>query len=253
MWMNLFNISDTSEVAKKILQKQEVVVLTGAGISTESGIPDFRSPDGIWSKYDFTEYATIDALIRDPEKVFGFFREFIGPLKNAKPNPAHFAVTKLEEMGFVKGIITQNIDNLHQKAGSKNVIELHGNALHSRCIGCKKVYDTKEIESNKYGFPPFCPDCKQLIKPDVILFGEMPPEEEIKKAYDLSLHTKIMLVIGTSGTVEPASRLPSLAKSAGADIIEINIEPTIITRTVADYFLQGKATEIMTELIKRLK
>ncbi|MCX7959909.1 MAG: NAD-dependent deacylase, partial [Deltaproteobacteria bacterium] len=227
MWMNLFNPSDTDEVAKKILQKNEVVVLTGAGVSTESGIPDFRSPDGIWSRYDFTEYATIEALERNPVKVFNFFEEFIEPLRSAVPNPAHRAIARLEEAGIVKAVITQNIDNLHQAAGSKSVIELHGNATNSRCMGCHRMYPSEDIESRKYGFPPVCPDCGKLIKPDVILFGEMLPEEAIKTAYQLCANSKLMLVIGTSGTVAPASGLPHLAKRSGADIVEINIEPTI--------------------------
>ncbi len=252
MWMNLFNPSDTDEVAKKILQKGEIVVLTGAGISTESGIPDFRSPDGIWSRYDFTEYATIDALLKNPVKVFGFFKEFIDPLKTASPNKAHYAVARLEEAGIVKAVITQNIDNLHQKAGSKNVVELHGNATVARCMGCRKLYPLKELESEKYGFPPVCPDCRKLIKPDVILFGEMLPEDALKSAYQYSMGTKLMLVIGTSGTVAPASALPHLAKRSGADIVEINLEPTIITKSVTDYFLQGKAGEIMNELAGKI-
>lgn len=252
MWMNLFNVSDIDEVAKKILQRKEIVVLTGAGISTESGIPDFRSPDGIWNRYDFTEYATIDALLRNPVKVYGFFKEFITPLKSALPNKAHKAVAKLEEIGIVKAVITQNIDNLHQKAGSQNVIELHGNATNARCMGCKKLFNIDDIEQEIYGFPPICPNCSKLIKPDVILFGEMLPEDALKKAYYYSANTKLMLVIGTSGTVAPASGLPFLAKRSGADIVEINIEPTIITKSITDYFLQGKAGNIMNELVNKI-
>ncbi|MCX7943775.1 MAG: NAD-dependent deacylase [Deltaproteobacteria bacterium] len=250
--MNLFNLSDTTEVAKKILQRGEMVVLTGAGVSTESGIPDFRSPDGIWNKYDFTEFATIDALLRNPVKVFGFFKEFLGPLKSAAPNKAHKALARLEEVGLVKAVITQNIDNLHQKAGSKNVIELHGNALNARCMGCHKPYTLDDIENERYGFPPVCPDCKKLIKPDVVLFGERLPDAAIKTACQLSMDSKLMLVIGTSGTVAPASGLPHLAKKAGADIVEINVEPTIITKTTTDFFLQGKAGEIMSELCEKI-
>lgn len=252
MWLNLVNQSDVDEVAKKILQKKEIVVLTGAGISTESGIPDFRSEDGIWSRYDFTEYATIDALLKNPVKVYGFFKEFIEPLQNANPNPAHLALARLEELGIVKAVITQNIDNLHQKAGSKKVVELHGNALKARCMGCKKMYTYEDLKSDRYGYPPVCPECKNLIKPDVILFGEMLPESELKEAYQLSISAKLMLVIGTSGTVAPASGLPNLAKRSGADIVEINVEPTIITRSLTDYFLQGRAGEIMTQLLKKI-
>ncbi len=252
MWMNLFNESDIGEVAKRILQKKEIVVLTGAGISTESGIPDFRSADGIWRRYDFTEYATIDAFLNNPVKVYRFFNEFLDPIKSANPNKAHIALARLEEAGIVKAVITQNIDNLHQKAGSKKVIELHGNALNFRCVGCKKMYSMDEIDSNKYGFPPSCPYCKQIIKPDVILFGEMLPESALKEAYQYSSQTGLMLVIGTSGTVAPASSLPYLAKRSGSDIVEINIEPTIITKTVTDYFLKGRSGEIMEELADKL-
>jgi len=252
MWMNLINQADIDEVARKILQIGEIVVLSGAGISTESGIPDFRSPGGIWSRYDFNEYATIDALLSNPVKVFGFFKQFIEPLSKATPNPAHNSLARLEEAGVVKVVITQNIDNLHQRAGSKNVVELHGNALRSRCLKCLKVYPTDEIETNKYGFPPICPDCNGLIKPDVILFGEMLPEEALKKAYEYSSNAKLMLVIGTSGTVAPASGLPYIAKKNGADIVEINIEPTIFTKSITDYFLQGKASEIMEGLKNKI-
>ncbi|MGB9599932.1 MAG: SIR2 family NAD-dependent protein deacylase [Myxococcota bacterium] len=250
--MNLFNQSDVDEVARKILQKKEIVVLTGAGVSTESGIPDFRSRDGIWNRYDFTEYATIDALLKNPIKVFGFFKEFIDPLINATPNRAHIALARLEEAGIVKAVITQNIDNLHQKAGSKKVVELHGNALNARCMGCRKRYTLEDIESKRYGYPPVCPGCKSLIKPDVILFGEMLPESELKEAYQLSIGAKLMLVIGTSGTVAPASGLPQLAKNSGADIVEINLEPTIITKSITDYFLQGRAGDIMSQLLDKI-
>lgn len=252
MWMNLFNTSDPDEVAKKILQKREVVVLTGAGISTESGIADFRSPGGIWSRYDFTEYATIGALMRDPEKVYGLFKEFLSPLKNARPNPAHVAIAQLEEVGIVKAIITQNVDNLHQIAGSKKIVELHGNAMRSVCMGCRKLYPTSDIEEERYGFPPRCPECNNLIKPDVILFGEILPEEAIKEAYHLSMSAKIMLVVGTSGEVIPAAHLPYVAKQNGADIIEINMEPTALTRGVVDYFLQGRAGEMLSQLCKKI-
>ncbi|MDL1955655.1 MAG: NAD-dependent deacylase [Candidatus Desulfofervidus auxilii] len=232
------------EVAKIIQSAHYVVALTGAGISAESGIPTFRGKQGLWQKYDPLEYAHIDAFLKNPAKVWRMLKELENIMYKVKPNPAHFVLAKMEKVGYLHAIITQNVDNLHQIAGSQHVIEFHGNAMRLRCLSCGKVYDKDTISFEEV---PYC-FCGGLLKPDVVFFGEAIPKEALIKAQMVIDACDVLLVIGTSAEVAPANYLPFEAKNHGAKIIEINIEPTHLTYQITDIFLKGKAGRILQEL-----
>lgn len=242
------------EVASLIADSKHCIALTGAGISTESGIPDFRSKDGLWSRYEPEEYAYIGSFLRNPAKVWKMLTEMIESMKNVKPNPAHYALAELEKLGYVKAVITQNIDELHTRAGSKNVIEFHGNFKRVVCLKCGKKQDVKKI--NMQNLPPYC-NCGGVLKPDGIFFGEPIPREAYSKSIELATQCDLMLVIGTSATVYPASQLPYFAKgsliSPKGIVIEINKEATEITGIVSDYIIEGKAGEILSQIVKEIK
>ncbi len=240
------------KAAVDIVKAHVAIALTGAGISTESGIPDFRSKDGLWSKYDIEEYGHINSFKRNPGKVWTMLKEMIS-LMEAKPNPAHYALADLEKMGYIKAVITQNVDNLHQEAGSKNVIEFHGNFKRVVCLTCKKKKSAEEIDIQH--LPPRC-ECGGIFKPDGILFGEPIPQDAYSKAFLLATKCDLMLVIGTSAVVYPASELPYLAKGSMTDsgrIIEINVETTAITGIVSDYLIEGKAGELLPKIVREIE
>jgi NAD-dependent deacetylase len=237
------------ELAALIRQHHRLVALTGAGISVESGIPDFRSPGGLWERFDPMEYATITAFRRNPAKVWQLLLEMDLTLTAARPNPAHFALAELEAQGKLKGVITQNVDNLHQAAGSKHVVEYHGNALRFVCDTCRGEHPRETLDFSK---PPLYCLCGGLIRPDVVFFGEPIPPAAQDEADDLAVSCDLLLIIGTSGEVSPANYLPHTAKDHGAVIVENNLEPSILTRSVTDYFLPGKAGELWPKIIKEL-
>lgn len=239
------------EVAQLIVEaKGRTAALTGAGISVESGIPDFRSPGGLWERFNPMEYATIDAFETDPGKVWQMLRELSRVVTEARPNPAHAALSRLEELGLLSGIVTQNIDNLHQAAGSKNVIEFHGNGSRLRCLLCGHLEDARAAEARfATEFPPLCPYCKVALKPDVVLFGEAIPEDAGREAMRLVQGAAVLLVVGTSALVAPASYMPIVARKMGAALVEINLEDTILSRDYARYVLRGKAGEILPRLV----
>jgi len=227
------------------------VVLTGAGISVDSGIPDFRSPGGLWERYPIEEYATIHAFKQDPAKVWRLFDELEELLGQAEPNGGHLALARLEAVGLVDAIVTQNIDNLHQSAGSRKVIEYHGSTQRLVCIACQKTYPASHRKKAGKGAIPRCA-CGQALKPDVVLFDEyIPPEAEhqARRAMDKA---RCCIVCGTSATVYPAAALPLRAQSVGAPIIEINLAPTPLSAQIADVFLQGTTTEVLSELARRV-
>lgn len=211
------------------------VVLTGAGISIASGVPAFRSDGGLWERYDPAEYATIDALRRDPEKVWGFLRELHTVVGAARPNPAHLAIADLERSGHVQLVVTQNVDALHQAAGSERVIELHGSADTLSCLDCGAQEDRAHVERRTHTPVPRCRDCGGVLKPDVILFGEDLPVGAYRRAQHAARNTDLMLVVGTSAEVEPAASLPAAARRHGATVWEINPEPCldVASRTIA--------------------
>ncbi|MBI4796008.1 MAG: NAD-dependent deacylase, partial [Deltaproteobacteria bacterium] len=197
-------------------RSRRAVALTGAGISVESGIPDFRSPGGLWERFDPMEYATIHAFRKNPAKVWELLKEMDATVTAARPNPAHFALAELEARGHLLGIITQNVDNLHQAAGSKKVVEYHGNALRFVCDTCRGQHPRETLDFSQT--PLYCL-CGGLIRPDVVFFGEPIPPAAQDEANRLAQACDLLLIIGTSGEVSPANYLPHTAKDHGAIIV----------------------------------
>jgi NAD-dependent deacetylase len=238
------------QAAEALKSASLAVAVTGAGISAESGIPTFRGADGIWKKYPADEYATIDAYQRDPDKVWTFWCELATTLADCKPNPAHYALAELERMGRLQAVVTQNVDNLHEAAGSTNVIEYHGNARWLVCPRCKHR-DPLDL-SQHAASPPYC-FCGALMKPDVVMFGEVIPSQALVESARLAETCNVLIVVGTSAQVYPAARLPVLARQSGAFIIEANIEETDFTATVTHAFLKGPAGETLPKLVECVK
>ncbi len=238
-----------SNAADIIYKSKFTIALTGAGISVESGIPDFRSEGGLWSRFDPSEYATIEAFRQDPEKVWKMLKEMDEIVSGARPNSAHIAMGEMEKMGFLHYIITQNIDNLHQEGGAKNVIEYHGNSSTLSCLWCGRRY--RSIEK-KGEYPPKC-HCGRVLKPDVVFFGEPIPVDALHKSYELASKAEALMIVGTSAVVSPANSIPVIAKQNGAKLIEINLENTHLTNSITDIFLKGRAGEILPALLKELK
>jgi NAD-dependent protein deacetylase/lipoamidase len=193
------------ELAELIRERQPCVVLTGAGISTESGIPDFRSPSGIWAKYDPMEYATIAAFRRAPAKVWEFYSLRFEALATAEPNAGHVALAELERAGLVTAVVTQNIDGLHHRAGSHDVIEVHGSIRTASCLECGTQVALDPAA-------PHCPTCGSILKPDVVMFGELLPAGAMERATELVLGAGLLLVVGSSLEVYPVAGLPELAE-----------------------------------------
>lgn len=237
------------EAAEILRPSRRALALTGAGISVASGIPDFRSRDGLWSRFDPTEYATISAFKRDPAKVWVMLREMDELLVRARPNPAHRALAELEQRGHLLGVITQNVDNLHQAAGSLNVVEYHGNAHRFACLHCHNTWPREALDFSRV--PLLC-RCGGLIKPDLVFFGEAIPAEAGARAEALARDCELLLLIGTSGEVAPANILPQMAKAQGALILESNLEHTGLTRFLTDYFLPGPAGEVWPLVMQAL-
>ncbi|MFW9911280.1 MAG: NAD-dependent deacetylase [Candidatus Thorarchaeota archaeon] len=237
---------DLRQAIDCIKKAERIVALTGAGISVDSGIPDFRSEGGLWERYDPHEYATYDSFLRNPEKFWQMGQELAEVILKAEPNAAHIGLARLEETGKLSGIITSNIDNLHQLAGSKKVIELHGNYLRAYCMNCGMQYIGEEIHRRvaEGEIPPICGQCGGVLKSEAILFGEPLPEEPMHKAIELCRSADMMLVIGASLTVFPVAFLPQLAKNEGAKIIIINLTGTNKDH-MADLVLRGRASDIV--------
>jgi NAD-dependent deacetylase len=242
---------DRVELAADALRSaRRVVAFTGAGISVESGIPPFRGPEGLWSRYD-PSCLELGYFIAHPEQAWPVIKEiFFDNFGNAQPNAAHFALAEMEKKHKLGCVITQNIDNLHQAAGSQNVVEYHGNSYRLMCMQCGQQYAYRpELLSS---LPPRCEQCAGVLKPDFVFFGEMIPEDALERSWEEALHADVWLVIGSTGEVQPASLLPGEAKRNGATIIEVNVQPSNYTYSVTDIFLQGKATEVMTALLQVL-
>lgn len=241
------NERSLEKAAAAIARSGHTVALTGAGISVESGIPPFRGKGGIWEKYDPMEYATIDAFMRNPEKVWRvLLMSTIDTLKTAEPNLAHLGLSKLEAMGRLRTVITQNIDGLHQLAGNTDVIEFHGSFAVYRCMDCSRQAAIADLDIS--ALPPAC-DCGGIYRPDVVFFGEMIPPDHLQRSFQIAAQCDVMLVVGTSATVQPAADLPVIAKQAGAVIIEVNPGTTPLTRRISDFFLKGEAGAVMEELV----
>lgn len=232
-------MSAYSEAASLIKHARSAVAFTGAGISVESGIPTFRGRDGLWSRYD-PKILDIDYFLAHPKEswqnIKEIFYNYMGG--HAKPNRAHRFLAELENQSILKGVITQNIDNLHQEAGSRNVIEFHGTAKTLLCMQCHEAYDFTSIDLSQ--LPPLCPKCSGVLKPDFVFFKEPIPEKAYEASIELTQNADLYIIIGTTGEIMPASQVPYLAKQA--NVIEINIEPSAYTSTITDLFLEDKAT-----------
>jgi NAD-dependent deacetylase len=240
---------DPAGLAAVIRQGRRVVALTGAGISVESGIPSFRGAGGLWDRFDPMEYAHIRAFRANPAKVWTLLKELDATITRARPNPAHIALAELEARGRLLGIITQNVDNLHQAAGSQKVVEYHGNALRFVCLACQGRHPRESLDFSQT--PLYC-HCGGLIKPDVVFFGEPIPPQAQQEAEELAQRGDLLLVIGTSGEVAPANYLPHLAKERGAVIAELNLAPTRLTYTLTDHFLPGPAGQTLPRVVAAL-
>ena len=221
--------------AKDILHSKKTIAFTGAGISVESGIPDFRGAQGLWQKYDPEEYAHIDAFYANPDKVWLMIKDMFSLIMAAKPNPAHMGLAELERMGLLSSVITQNVDGLHQAAGNTNVIEFHGTHRTLSCLKCSTKIEGTSLTLED--LPPRCSRCSSLLKPDVVFFGEPIPWEAQIMSFKESKSCKAVLVIGTSAVVYPAATIPITAKERGAIVIEINMEPTPLTNQISDYLI----------------
>ncbi len=239
------------QAAQALAGAKHVVAVTGAGVSEESGIPTFRGDHGIWVKYPIEEFGTIDAYLNDANKVWAFWCELSELVKDCGPNPAHYAIAELETLGRMDAVITQNVDNLHQEAGSTSVIEYHGNARKLICLECRKrsAFDLDHLTK----LAPKCATCGGLLKPDVIMFGETIPSYPLFEASARAQKCDVMIVVGTSAQVFPAAELPFMAKERGAFIIECNREPTDFTRLITDAFLEGPAGETLPALVAAAK
>ena len=236
------------EAADILRNTKKAIALTGAGISVESGIPAFRGSQGLWEKWD-PRIFEISFFRKDPVQGWQLLMEMDKMMMGAKPNPGHLGLVELENMGILQTVITQNIDGLHQEAGSRDVVEFHGSARRLRCLKCAKPRTHDEVSFEK--LPPYC-DCGGVIKPDIVFFGEAIPQDAGISAYTASQACDAMLVIGTSAVVAPASHLPVMAKQGGAKIIEINMEPSALGR-ISDYVLIGSAGDILNQIINEIK
>jgi len=236
---------------KDIVDSRKTIALTGAGISVESGIPDFRSAGGLWSKYDPEEYAHISAFQADPEKVWQMLKEMMELVLGAEPNPAHNALADLEQMGLLSSVITQNVDGLHQRAGSREVIEFHGSNQWLVCLECGYRQEATSFSFKE--IPPRCPQCSCILKPDVVFFGEPIPWEAQTRAFEEAGTCELVLAIGTSAVVYPAAGIPTAAKQSGATVVEINTESTALTGFVSDYLIQGAAGMILPKIVEEVK
>jgi NAD-dependent deacetylase len=233
-------------LAALIVEAQPCVVLTGAGVSTESGIPDFRSRAGLWAEYDPMEYATIDAFRRDPAKVWDFFSKRLGVLADAQPNAAHLALAELERLGLVEAVVTQNVDRLHHAAGSRRVIEVHGSIRSASCLACghREEFD-RVVELLPV---PACVECGAVLKPDVVMFGELLPAGAIEEASRLVGRAGLLLVVGSSLEVYPVAGLVEDARGAGARIAIINRGATPFDG-VADLKIDASAAETLAGVV----
>lgn len=223
------------------------MAFTGAGISVESGIPPFRGPGGVWSKHDPDKFEKA-YFRRHPDEVWPLLKEiFFDMFGRAKPNSAHLALADLEAAGKLAGIVTQNIDGLHQAAGSMVVHEYHGSTRRMQCMSCRAYFPTEDISLQR--LPPSCPACGGLLKPDFVFFGEGIPSDVHRASSELAKQADVCLIIGTGGTVQPAGRIPYIVKNHGGIIIEINLYDTDYSYTFSDYFLQGKAGWMTPKLV----
>jgi len=248
---------DVERLARLIIESKKVVVFTGAGISTESGIPDFRGPGGIWSRYDPEDF-TIQKFLSSPaaRKTIWKMSAESGLLAEAEPNPAHYAIAELCQLGKLDCVITQNIDNLHQKAGvpEDKVFELHGNTRWAVCLSCRRRFPMPEVlQKIQAGVEvPDCPDCQGILKPDAVLFGEALPQETLQEATRRSQNCDLFIVIGSTLLVYPAAYMPTYAREAGARLAIVNLTPTPLDH-YATVVIRGGAGEVMSKVMEQMR
>ena len=250
MTTRAFMIRSTTEIeraADLIRQAQRPVALSGAGISTPSGIPDFRSAGtGLWERFDPMEVASLSAFRHHPEKFYGWIRPLLTQIRRARPNPAHFALAELEQRGRLLGLVTQNIDGLHQCAGSQRVIEIHGNIRRATCVGCYRRVPSEPLIAALVmtGEVPRCSVCGGVLKPDLVLFEEQLPLKAASDAEGLFARTDLVLVVGSSLDVTPVSLWPIKALNSGARLIILNHEATFLDER-ADVILRQDLAELL--------
>ena len=238
-----------AKAAQLLSAASAVVCLTGAGVSAESGVPTFRDAQtGLWSRFDAEELASPQSFEQDPGLVWRWYMWRLDLLEAASPNAGHTALAQLAGLCERFLLVTQNVDDLHEQAGSTDVIHLHGSLLRFRCRGCAQPHHLTE-EQRRADSPPVCAACGELVRPDVIWFGEGLPWQAVEAAAEAAHSCELMLVVGTSGLVYPAAQLPFIAKRAGATVIDVNPEPGPIS-SIADLFMQGKSGEILPALAR---
>jgi NAD-dependent deacetylase len=239
-------------LARLIRERQPCVVLTGAGMSTESGIPDFRSAEGIWSEVDPFEVASIEAFHRDPERVWRWYGQRIHALLAAQPNPGHLALAELERDGLVEAVVTQNIDTLHSRAGSREVVEVHGSVRRAICLDCGGEQAVEGVVSQlEERVTPICPGCGAVLKPDVVMFGEVLPFEAMARAELLAARAALLVVVGSSLQVWPVADLPAQTLAAGGAVAIVNHEETPYDRR-AELLVRAAAGETLAETARIL-
>jgi len=250
-------MEEIERLAQLIIESKKVIVFTGAGISTESGIPDFRSPGGIWSKYDPEDF-TIQKFLSGPaaRKAIWKMSAESGLLTEAEPNPAHYAIAELYHLGKLDCVITQNIDNLHQKAGvpEDKVFELHGNTRWAVCLSCRRRFPMPEVlQKIKAGIEvPDCPECQGILKPGAVFFGEALPQETLQEASRRSQNCDLFIVIGSTLLVYPAAYMPTYAREAGARLAILNLTPTPLDQYAA-VVIRGGAGEVMSKVMEKVR
>ena len=235
---------------EKLKKAKSIVFFTGAGISAESGIPTFRGKDGIWNKLKPEELASFDAFMRNPEMVWEWYQYRRKIINDSMPNPGHSAIAEMEKYFDEVTVVTQNVDNLHRRAGSTNILELHGNIERNYCVDCRTEYYSPDLSSETK--VPTCKMCGGLVRPDVVWFGEMLPQDVFINAEKKAGESDICFIAGTSAVVYPAAYIPMSAKEGGSYLVEINIEPTEISRAV-DYSIFGKSGEILPKVLEIVK
>ena len=235
--------------AAEILRRSRcTLAFTGAGVSVESGITPFRGPGGLWAKHDPGQFE-ISYFRANPGPAWRLLKTlFYEDMAKARPNPAHLALARLAAAGRLAAVVTQNIDGLHQAAGSPVVHEYHGSTRELLCLDCGALFAASDVPLEV--LPPACPSCKGLLKPDIVFFGEPIPEKASRAATEAARHAEAVLVVGTTGGVMPAAAVPLLAKQCGAGIVEVNIRPSAYTHSVTDVFLEGPAGRVVSELVR---
>ena len=235
--------------ASRLAAARRLVVLTGAGVSRESGIATFRDAEvGLWAQYDPMDLATQEGFIRNPELVWQWYEYRFGIVETAQPNDGHLAIADLERLVPSVTVVTQNIDELHQRAGSTDVVELHGSIRRYRCLAGTHGGFTRADFADQTVRPPRCPRCGNMLRPEVVWFGEMLPEAALERAFHLAEHCDAMLVVGTSGEVQPAASLPFYAARAGAFVVDVNPNRDQIARC-SDIYLAGTAGTVLPALV----